>query len=59
MKALVRFLMITAVFLAMLRCGVPESDRMPDNAVDCDPHVVNGVEVQHCEVEADESDDEP
>jgi hypothetical protein len=29
---------------------------LPYDTVDCDPHVVNGKEVPHCEIEADEPD---
>jgi hypothetical protein len=30
------------------------SQELPRNTVDCDPHVVNGKEVPHCEIEDDD-----
>jgi hypothetical protein len=35
----------------LLVLGAATAQKLPSNTVDCDPHVINGKEVSHCEID--------
>jgi len=47
-------LLSIALGLLLASCAVFRASDLPPNTVDCDPHMEQGVEMPHCEVEADE-----